>query len=301
MSNNKTGAVLVIGGGIGGIQASLDLAETGFKVYLLEKEPAIGGRMSQLDKTFPTNDCAMCTLSPKLVDAAGHPNIELITYAELEKIKGEAGNFKVQIVKHPRFVDEEKCTGCGICTNNCMVQNKAYFNRQPAMIELAAEDAGKVNTIMNNYHSQPEFLLAILQDIQSVYNYLPSDILRFVSQQLNVPLSKVYGIATYYTAFSLKPRGKYVINVCMGTACHVRGAGMILDALTRHLEIAPGETTKDMMFSLETVNCLGACALGPVIVSNDKYFGKMTVSRVEETLEKLTVSANRRDAETLRR
>ena len=100
----KTGAVAVIGGGIAGIQASLDLADMGFRVYLVEKNPSIGGVMSQLDKTFPTNDCAMCLLSPKLVDAGRHPNIELITHSELEKIEGEPGNFKVTVKKNPRYV-----------------------------------------------------------------------------------------------------------------------------------------------------------------------------------------------------
>ena len=113
--NNKVGAVLVLGGGIGGVQASLDLAESGYKVYLLDKGAAIGGTMAQLDKTFPTNDCSMCILAPKLVDAGRHQNIEIITLADVEGIKGEPGNFKVSIKKRPRYVDESKCTGCGIC------------------------------------------------------------------------------------------------------------------------------------------------------------------------------------------
>ena len=103
----KSGSVLVIGGGIAGIQSSLDLAESGFKVYLLEEAPAIGGTMAQLDKTFPTNDCAMCIVSPKLVDCGRHPNIEIITNSELQDVQGEAGNFVVAVKKHPRYVDEE--------------------------------------------------------------------------------------------------------------------------------------------------------------------------------------------------
>jgi len=116
-NNNKVGAVLVIGGGIAGIQASLDLAESGQKVYLLENAPAIGGNMPRLDKTFPTNDCSMCILSPKLVEAGRHLNIELLTNADLESIEGEAGHFTAKIKKRPRFVDPEKCTGCGLCAN----------------------------------------------------------------------------------------------------------------------------------------------------------------------------------------
>jgi heterodisulfide reductase subunit A len=119
LMNEKVGAVLVVGGGVAGIQASLDLADSGFKVYLLDELTSIGGTMAQLDKTFPTNDCSMCILAPKLVTAGRHPNIQLITYSELTEVKGEAGNFEVTILKHPRFVDMEKCTGCGVCAQNC--------------------------------------------------------------------------------------------------------------------------------------------------------------------------------------
>jgi len=111
----NVGAVLVLGGGVAGIQAALDLAESGQKVYLLEGRPSIGGNMARLDKTFPTNDCSMCILSPKLVEAGRHLNIELVTYADLEKVEGEAGRFTVRIRRKPRYVDPEKCTGCGDC------------------------------------------------------------------------------------------------------------------------------------------------------------------------------------------
>jgi heterodisulfide reductase subunit A len=118
IDRNPKGA-LVIGGGITGIQAALDLAESGIYTYLLERSPSIGGRMAQLDKTFPTNDCAMCILSPKLVAVARHPNIRLLTNSELNNVTGSAGNFKVTITKHPRFVDENKCVGCGDCATKC--------------------------------------------------------------------------------------------------------------------------------------------------------------------------------------
>ena len=109
---------MVVGGGIGGMQAALDLADSGFYVYLIEKSPAIGGVMSQLDKTFPTNDCAMCIMSPKLVECGRHLNIEIITHAEIKEITGEAGRFRVKILKKPRYVDPEKCTGCGLCAES---------------------------------------------------------------------------------------------------------------------------------------------------------------------------------------
>ncbi|MCP4150973.1 MAG: FAD-dependent oxidoreductase, partial [bacterium] len=124
----KEGAVLVVGGGIAGMQAALDCAESGFKVYLLERDAAIGGNMAQLDKTFPTNDCAMCMISPKLVETGRHLNIEIISYADLKKVEGEAGNFSITINRRTRFVDEEKCNGCGECEMACPVSVTDTFN-----------------------------------------------------------------------------------------------------------------------------------------------------------------------------
>jgi heterodisulfide reductase subunit A len=119
---DKVGAVLVVGGGIASMQASLDLAESGFKVYLLEKSSSIGGTMSQLDKTFPTNDCAMCTMAPKLVDTGRHRNITLISNASVKNIDGDPGKFNVTITLQPRYINEEKCTGCGLCSQYCPVE-----------------------------------------------------------------------------------------------------------------------------------------------------------------------------------
>ena len=126
--NGKVGAVLVVGAGIGGIQASLDLAGAGFKVYLVDKSPAIGGVMAQLDKTFPTNDCAMCILSPKLVECGRHLNIEVMTYAELDSIEGDAGNFVARVRQKPRYVIVDECTGCGDCATACPIVRPDQFN-----------------------------------------------------------------------------------------------------------------------------------------------------------------------------
>jgi heterodisulfide reductase subunit A len=119
---------LVIGGGIAGIQAALDIADTGFKVYLVEKEPSIGGHMMQLDKTFPTLDCSACILTPKMSDVGNHPNIELLTYSEIAEVKGYVGNFKVTIRKKPRYIDAERCNGCGQCISYCPVEMPDLFN-----------------------------------------------------------------------------------------------------------------------------------------------------------------------------
>jgi heterodisulfide reductase subunit A-like polyferredoxin len=125
----KTKGVVVIGGGISGIQSALDLADSGVKVYLVERSPSLGGRMAQLDKTFPTNDCAMCILSPKLVRASRHPNIELLTLSEVKKVEGSAGDFKVSVYRHPRFVLEDKCVGCGACAEKCPAKTPNEFDQ----------------------------------------------------------------------------------------------------------------------------------------------------------------------------
>ena len=132
LGRRRIGAVMVLGAGIGGIQAALDAAASGFKVYLVDKGPAIGGKMSQLDKTFPTNDCSMCILSPKFIECATNPNITIMTNTQIERLEGEAGTFEAHLFQEPRYVDEDKCTGCGTCAEYCPVYVLDAYNQNLA-------------------------------------------------------------------------------------------------------------------------------------------------------------------------
>ena len=144
----------------------------------------------------------------------------------------------------------------------------------------------KVEEIIREYDSSRDSLISILQDVQSEYRYLPESILKLVARKLGLPLIQVYGVATFFKAFSLKPRGKHLLSVCLGTACHVRGAPAVLDAVERELCIEPGETSEDMQFTLETVNCLGACALGPIMVVDGEYHGQIVPGKVQATINR---------------
>jgi len=146
--------------------------------------------------------------------------------------------------------------------------------------------SSEIDVIIDQHEGKESSILAILQDIQAKEKYLPREVLEYVGQQLRIPLNKIYRIATFYRAFSLKPRGRHEICVCMGTACHVRGAQRIADQMNLELGIRAGETTEDQNFTLETVNCLGVCAAGPVVAIDGQYFGKMSPGKVEGTLKK---------------
>ncbi len=161
--NGKVGSVLVVGAGIGGMQASLDLANAGFKVYLVEREPAIGGVMAQLDKTFPTNDCAMCTLAPRMVECGSHINVEKLTYSELEGIEGGPGAFRVRVRKKARSVQADKCTGCGECMASCPVRNRAYLEPlEPEPVEFSSEQLAEVDAILSQYKHEGAAVVPVL-------------------------------------------------------------------------------------------------------------------------------------------
>jgi NADH-quinone oxidoreductase subunit E len=152
-------------------------------------------------------------------------------------------------------------------------------------------DLKKVDFVVDQYGCNRDSLISILQDIQAEYRYLPEEVIRQVAKRLDLPLIQVYGVATFFKAFSLKPRGDHLVRVCLGTACHVRGAPAVLDEVKRQLGVETGDTTKDMKFTLETVNCLGACALGPLLVIDDKYQGQMSPGKIKKALRDYNKSA----------
>ena len=153
----------------------------------------------------------------------------------------------------------------------------------------------EINDIINQVASHDGTLIAALEEIQERYHYLPAEALILASERLGVPLSQAYSVATFYNAFSLKPKGKHCLNVCMGTACHVRGSPHILDRLESKLGIEAGNTTHDHLFTLETVNCLGACALGPIVVTDGEYSGQMTTQKVDQLLKTLMRAEARKE------
>lgn len=144
----------------------------------------------------------------------------------------------------------------------------------------------KVDEIIKKYNGKDSWLVMILQDVQEEYNYLPVEAIKHISENMHIPLSRVFSVATFYSSLSLTERGKHLIKVCDGTACHLRGFINIRDEIIRQLNIKENETTEDKKFTLEVVACLGACALAPVMTVGNKYHGNMTPEKVEETLNK---------------
>ncbi len=269
------------------MQASLDLAEAGYKVYLVEKGPSIGGVMAQLDKTFPTNDCAMCTLAPRMVDCGGHLNIEKLTYSEIESVSGSAGNFQIRIRKKARSIDPDKCTGCGECVKNCLVRNRPRLEPvERADVSLSVEELDKLARLLEKYKGGQEVVVPVMQEAQELYSYLPESAMRYLSAKLDIPLSLMYELATFYHAFSLTPKGEHTIRVCMGTACYVKGGKKILEAIQRYLNVGVGGVTEDRQFGVETVNCLGCCGQSPVITIDEDIFGYVQHTMVPDLIGK---------------
>lgn len=145
----------------------------------------------------------------------------------------------------------------------------------------------KVDVILEKKDRDPCELIEVMQDMQKTFNYLPEEALKHTAERLKVPIIEVFRVANFYKAFTLKPRGKHLITVCMGTACHVRGAPKFLDEVLGQLKVKPGQTTDDGEFTVETVNCLGACALGPVVVLDGEYYDHMTSSKLRNLIQSI--------------
>ena len=154
------------------------------------------------------------------------------------------------------------------------------------MKEVSFMDKERLGSIIENHRGELGSLISILEDIQEKYHYLSEDALRTVARETGHSMVDIYGVATFYKAFSLKPKGKHLVSVCMGTACHVRGAPAIADEFTRQLGFSPGETSEDKEFTLETVNCLGTCALGPIVMVDGHYFSNVKRQDVKKIIEK---------------
>ena len=162
------------------------------------------------------------------------------------------------------------------------MENELDLTTLQAVIE---NSASKVEALIDSYKNKKEQLISLLQDVQAEYNYIPQDVLIRINQKLEIPLSQVFSVATFFKAFSLKPRGRHVITVCLGTACHVRGGQRLVDKMVRDYHLQPGETSDDERFTLETANCLGCCALGPVMVVDGKYESQVTPDKLDKILK----------------
>jgi NADH-quinone oxidoreductase subunit E len=167
------------------------------------------------------------------------------------------------------------------------MQNIKEVTLEDKLIEkFGREKVEKFKKALEDFKKMKGALIAIMNEAQEIFGYLPIEVQLYISQELQVPLTEIFGISTFYSRFTLKPSGKYKINLCMGTACYVRGAAMLLEKIKEKLGIEVGETTEDGKFSLEPTRCLGACALAPVMMINGEVFGRLTPNDVEEILKK---------------
>jgi NADH-quinone oxidoreductase subunit E len=229
----------------------------------------------------------MCTISPILNEVMGNENITLYTLSEVEELKGRPGDYKLKVMRRARYVDESKCTGCGECEKHCFtrlapqIQDPVDWGKK-----LTPEEKAEADAVIDRYKAAQMHLISILHDVQKRFNYLPRQVLGYVAQRLDVPLSRVYHVATFYTAFSLEPRGKHHIKVCTGTSCHVRGAAKVLDEVKGALDLKEGQTTKDGEYSLETVACIGCCALSPCMVVDNEVHAKLTPTKARELFKR---------------
>jgi NADH:ubiquinone oxidoreductase subunit E len=224
----------------------------------------------------------------------------LLTYSEATGISGEPGNFQVDVLKKARTVDLTKCTGCGVCLEACPIRYEVQLPGAEAAARTAyaqATDEVVVTDIINRYREERGNLLPVLLDINRHFNWLPRCTLEHVSEQLSIPLAEIIRVASFYNAFSLVPRGKHIISVCLGTGCFVKGSTRLLDRLERELGITHGQTTEDFMFTLEVVRCIGCCALAPAMRVGGDTFGRLTPSAIPKILKSYAESYGKAEPE----
>jgi NADH:ubiquinone oxidoreductase subunit E len=284
--SQPSGAVLVCGGGVAGIQASLDLSAAGYRVYLVEESPTIGGSMARLDKTFPTGDCATCIISPKLVECTRDYNIDVLTMSDVTRLEGEPGHFKVEVRRRPRSVDASKCTGCGDCWQACPVRNVPQPTEpsQPSQ-PLDSDAAAGLDKILTRHAGVPGALMPVLHDIHAAYGYLPRLVLEHLAGRWNVQLAEILRVASFYDEFRFEPVGRHVVEICTGTSCYARGSAALLERLANEIGVGPDETDKTGRFTVRTVRCLGLCALSPAMKIDGRSFGRVDLDRLPAILE----------------
>jgi len=215
-------------------------------------------------------------------------------------VNGKPGNLEVVLEKKARFVDPAKCTGCGTCLDVCPIRYQVQLPDDKARARAAyakATDELVVTGIIARHRDERGNLLPILLDINRHFNWLPRPALEQVSDELKMPLAEILRVASFYNAFSLVPRGKYIINVCLGTGCFVKGSPRLLEALERALHIKHGQTTEDMLFTLEVVRCIGCCALAPAMRVGEDTFGRLTPAMIPRILKSYAESYGRDEAE----
>jgi NADH-quinone oxidoreductase subunit E len=209
-------------------------------------------------------------------------------------VAGNPGNLEVTIEKQARFVDPAKCTGCGTCLDVCPVRYEVQLPDEEARSRAAfaqATDELVVTGIISTHRDKRGNLLPILLDVNRHFNWLPRPALEQVSDELKIPLAEILRVASFYNAFSLVPRGKHIINVCLGTGCFVKGSPRLLEALERELGIKHGATTEDMLFTLEVVRCIGCCALAPAMRVGDDTYGRLTPGMIPKILKSYAESS----------
>jgi NADH-quinone oxidoreductase subunit E len=213
----------------------------------------------------------------------------------LKDLTGPPGRLTATLEKRARYVDPAKCTGCGTCLEVCPIRYEVQLPEEEARARAAyaqVTDGARVAEIIAGHRDEPGNLLPILLDINRHFNWLPRPALEHVADELKTPLTEIIRVASFYNAFSLTPRGKHIINVCMGTGCFVKGSPRLLDGLERKLGISHGQTTADLLFTLEVVRCIGCCALAPALRIGDATFGRVRPGQESKIIDSYTQAAD---------